>query len=36
MGMIMVYLVTITLEISLYNLNAQMVETQVWKTKKYY
>lgn len=29
MGMIMVYLVTITLEISLYNVNAQTVETQV-------
>ncbi|KAM8710615.1 hypothetical protein ACLKA7_017267 [Drosophila subpalustris] len=28
MGMIMVYLVTITLEISLYNVNAQKVETQ--------
>lgn len=27
--MIMVYLVTITLEISLYNVNAQTVETQV-------
>lgn len=29
MGMIMVYLVTITLEISLYNVNAQKVESQV-------